>query len=326
MLRSLCRTVLSLLAWCMSLLAVCSCSLIYDYDNCPDEFSVASDWREAPTAEPEGMAYIFFADDTRDFWRYDFPGSYGGVVPLPDGCYHAIGFNDDTSATIISEPSDGFRGMKASTYRSRLYDSVGGGPDSLGTEPVVACPDQLWMQAIDEVTLTDDGVRWRADGSASMEYCPNKILTLFPRAMMASYTYEITDIKNLSGVRRMCAAMTGMASELSLCDGVRCLPAATLPVKAARQSDTSVAGSFLTIGLPAENAVENNLVLYVWLTDGRKFSYAFDVTDQTRNAPDAMNVHIKVGGIDLPESSPAGEGAFDVSVDGWVETIINIKG
>ena len=28
----------------------------------------------------------------------------------------------------------------------------------------------------------------------------------------------------------------------------------------------------------------------------------------------------------LPESSPAGEGAFDVSVDGWVETIINIKG
>ena len=64
------------------------------------------------------------------------------------------------------------------------------------------------------------------------------------------------------------------------------------------------------------------LSLYVWLADGRKFCYGFDVSGQTRAAADPLNVDIVVSGLELPE--PVG-GGFDVSVDGWVTTIINIQ-
>ena len=52
--------------------AVSGCCLIYDYDNCPpeseDDFDVDSDWKYAPAAQPEGMAYVFFPADGGEAW------------------------------------------------------------------------------------------------------------------------------------------------------------------------------------------------------------------------------------------------------------------
>ena len=58
------------------------CCLIYDYDDCASdvdgEFFVDADWKYASTANPEGMAYIFFSAYGHDKWRFDFPGRGGG--------------------------------------------------------------------------------------------------------------------------------------------------------------------------------------------------------------------------------------------------------
>ena len=48
----------------------------------------------------------------------------------------------------------------------------------------------------------------------------------------------------------------------------------------------------------------NILTLYVWLNDGKKLRYDFDVTKQARNAKDPMNVSLIVGGIELPAFRP----------------------
>ncbi len=310
----------------VSLSATGGCSMIYDYDTCPDSFIVQSDWKYAPQASPESMAYLFFPDKGEGCWRYDFPGRQGGEAPIPDGKYHVLSFNDDSNVTIISDPDCGYRGIKAYTCCSKLYESLGGGPDSLGNQQVSACPTQLWCQAIDSMQLSANGVYWSAPGSKKQSFSPQKILTVYPRPTMASYSYEINDVSGLDGVRRMCAAISGMASELSLCDMTRAGAPVTLPLKAERSGETDIYGEFLTVGTINSSTVPNRLLLYVWLTDGRKFSYSFDVTGQARNAPDPMNVHIKVSGIELPQSTPSdSDGAFDVNVDGWVEIIIDIN-
>lgn len=270
------------------------------------------------------MAYMFFSTTTSDVWRYDFPGRQGGEVPLPDGEYRALCLNDDSAATLLSDPAFGYYSMTATTPPSTLYRSLGG-PDSLADEKVRACPTQLWGQAIESVSLTDDGVNWRIGENDSLHFCGKKILTVFPRPMMATYSYEILDVSNLEGARTICAALSGMASTLYPALGRRTGPEVALPFGASKIDSTTIGGRFLSIGLPDKRRKPNTLWLYVWLTDGRKFNYAFDVTDQTRNARDPMNVHIKIRGLDLPASKPATEGGFDISVDGWIVDIIDIN-
>ena len=54
--------------------------------------------------------------------------------------------------------------------------------------------------------------------------------------------------------------------------------------------------------------------------------WSSDVCSSDLEAPDKMDVILKVGGIELPESGPpAGDGAFDVTVDGWNTYIIDIN-
>lgn len=318
--------VLAVAAFVMS-----GCGMIYDYDHCPDAFRIASDWSQAPDAYPEGMAYMFFSEGGTDCWRYDLPGRSGAEIPLPPGNYSALCFNDDISGTYISEPEAGYRAMKVWTPGTHLYDSPGTGePESLGAttldgQRVVACPAQMWAQAVGSMSLTDGSVTWTPYGSGERS-SPDMLMTFTPRPIMPTYTYEITDITNLSGVRAMSGALSGMAPGLRLCDMARDSEAIAMPVALRRASDTSARGANLTFGLPAtDKEIPCRLWFFVWLTDGTRLRYVFDVSDQVRHAPDPMDVHIRVGGIELPESHHGDQGAFDVSVDGWIETVINIR-
>lgn len=303
------------------------CGIIYEYDDCHDAFRVESDWRYAPSAQPDGMAYMFFSTNGADFWRYDLPGRNGGELPLPTGQYRALCFNDDTSSVLMSDPEEGFGAMKVWTRDTQLLDEPDdedGSIDAVDGQRVVQCPDQMWSEAAEAMSLTGSEVSWTASGRVHSSDA--RIMTFYPRPVMPTYTCEITGITNLSGVRRMVGALSGMSSGIYLSDMSHEPECVALPLAVRRLTDSSVGGSCLTFGQPGGgNDVDCHLWLYVWLTDGTKLRYSFDVSEQVEAAPDPMDVYIKVGGIDLPESHPAGQGAFDVSVDGWVETVINIR-
>lgn len=318
--------VLTVAAFVMS-----ACGMIYDYDNCPDAFRIASDWREAPDAYPEGMAYMFFSTVGSDCWRYDLPGRSGGRIPLPDGRYKALCFNDDMSGLYISEPDAGYEAMKVWTPAADLPgvheadDPEAPGATTLDGQPVVASPGQIWSQAIPSMSLTPSAVTWTPSGGTETT-SPDLLMTFCPRPIIPTYTCEITDISNLSGVRAMSGALSGLAAGMRLSDLVRDSEAVVMPIAMRRASGASTRGTGHTFGLPATaEEIPCRLWFFVWLTDGTRLRYVFDVSDQVRRAPDPMNVYIKVGGIDLPESHPGAQGAFDVSVDGWIETIINIR-
>lgn len=310
---------------------MCGCGLVYEYDDCPpcpeECFSVDADWKYAPSALPEGMAYIFFQTGGTDEWRFDFPGREGGEADLPDGGYSVIMFNDDTSG-ILFENTDIYETFTFYCRRGGLYDGLGGsidnplGPDTgPDGEKVEICPDMLWCDAEDRFSLFPGGT---SVGKPEASYSHDRTLVMYPHQIVARYSLTIRDVSNLGGVARMCASLSGMASSLRPSDMFRDGPA-TLPFKVGGNGIDVINGSFLTYGLPSEGDVPNMLSLYVWLSDGRKLCYNFDVSPQTRTAADPLNVNIILSGLDLPESDIPTEGGFDVSVDGWTTIEIDIQ-
>ena len=313
-------------------MALTSCNVIYEYDNCPpydvEYFSIRNDWSEAPDAEPEGMAYIFFPDDGGAFWRFDFPGREAGRVGLPAGSYSYISYNDDTHNTLFRE--DSYAGYEAYTLPTELERMFGRAEDVPEiNERVLRSPDMIWAEAYSAVELSYNRLAYNpsATGGEGTETVALADMTLpsVPRRMVARYSYRIEDVENLSGVARMCAAMSGLAGSLNLVTGARGREAVTVPSPAkADAGKTGITGSFYTFGLPGAGESPNILCLYVWLTDGRKLNFSFDVSEQVRTAPDPMDVEVVVRGLHIPESEISG-GAFDVNVDGWINVVVNIK-
>ena len=106
------RTILIDLCVVCSCLILSGCSWIYDNHYCCEineeegSFDVFSDWHECPDADPAGMAYMFFPVSGGEPGRFDFPKKDGGPLMLPDGVFHVLSFNDDTSRVLFGSEGD----------------------------------------------------------------------------------------------------------------------------------------------------------------------------------------------------------------------------
>lgn len=90
----------------------------------------------------------------------------------------------------------------------------------------------------------------------------------------------------------------------------------TVPFEAHPDGISTVTGRFCTYGHCRSHDPHTTFTLYVWMRDGAKYYYTWDVTDQVDNAPDPHNVHIIIDGLDFPQPIENGSG-FEVNVDDW---------
>ena len=249
---------------------------------------------------------------------------------LPTGDYRFLMYNDDTSGVRFESGDDGT--MVATSRPGHILEGLPGWSASdtitYTREKVQICPDMMWSGSYSDVIVAYDQLTY-SDSTATYisrlsENNPMQLVTR-PQQIVSTYSYEILNVENLSGVKRMCAAMSGLAASLCVNNGLRSSQAVTLPVKAAKSGDNTIAGKFFTFGLPRAARAPNLLYLFVWLTDGRQYVYEFDVTSQIVNAPNRLNVHVVVDSLSLPESIPdESVGTFDPTVDGWTHVIVNI--
>lgn len=317
-------------------LGLSSCNFIYEYDNCPpdNQLTIVNDWSAAPDANPEGMAYLFFPDDGAATWRFDFPGREAGAVAIQHGAYSFLSYNDDTYNVRFKE-DDGYTGYVAYTDAAeRVAFNIAADTSAtalpqrmaLSEQPLVKCPDMMWGCSYPHVDLAESLLTYITATDAEPVTSSAKVLTVHQRQLTARYSFIIHDVENLAGVKQMSALFGGLAGSLNLATGAPGAYPSALPSKAVKASETSISGNFITFGLPLQPDTDNVLSLLVQLTDGRKFNYEFNVTDQVRRAPDPLNVLVEIRGLKLEESDPADSGAFDVNVDGWTTVVINING
>ena len=75
---------------------------------------------------------------------------------------------------------------------------------------------------------------------------------------------------------------------------------------------------------PAPENSGNLLSLYVWLLDGKKQVFTFDVSDTVGSVPPGADLAIRISGIKLPEAQGS-TGDMQVGVDNWEYVDIELK-
>lgn len=294
-------------------------SCIYDdMAPCDDgdiEITIENDWSNAPDADPEGMAYLFFRDDVDAPWRFDFPGRQAGKVAVPAGLYRFVMFNDDTSNVIFKTSEDG---MPFATTSSEKIDNDG------RTVETLEAPDMMWGASIGRLRIDRDGVGYSAGDS--MEENPGSfIVRTHPRQITPTYTVKINHIENLQGVTAMRGMISGMADGFNIFGETPSQTEALICFIPHSETDSSVKASFHTFGLPLNPQNPNELRLYFLLSDTRLVCKTFDVTEMITSSLDPMNVTIIIDSIALPYApAQIGPGAFDPDVLGWNTIIVNL--
>lgn len=328
---------------CVLAIAIAMPSCVYDYEgDCEGDYymrlTIKNHWTVTPEVFPEGMAYFFFPQSGGEPWRFDIPGADGGEVKVPNEAYRFVALNDDFTSVLLKD-GDSYETMEVTTVAGNLLDgaddavaaseSLPSRSGDLDRQEVRMCPDMMWSDAMPSVVVGLDELTYTMshipDGDEEMMKSHGMILPTMMHPIVSTYHFTVSGVANLSGVKRICGAMSGLAASINLAGCCHSSEVVTVPVGVRRVDDTTLGGDFLTFGLPSDTEVKNVLSLFVWLTDGRRINYEFDVTEQTTAAPDPMNVWIRIDGLNIPESEPS-SGAFDVSVDTWNTIVINIYG
>lgn len=294
---------------------------IFEYPDCHEDpwkhVEVRFDTSSCPDADPEGMAVFLFPIEGGTPWRFDFSGTEGGVIDIPEGKYSLIAYNNDTYRVRI-ENAGIFNKCSFATGETNVFEALspltrqaipGGPPD--GVERICRQPQMMWCGKADTVQIHAE---------------KNDTITIPLHQAVAKISVEISPVGNIDDINRLCAVLTGMSGNF-LCHALA--PSGmttTIPFAINRTGPDSdvLSGSLYSFG--KNNTDYSWVILYVWLNDGHKFYYKFNVTEPIRNAPDPLDIRLKLGPIRIPDAIEGGEGSggMDVGVDGWDFIIIDL--
>lgn len=300
----------------VSALVFSSCEhkdLCYDHPHTVP-FRVLFDWREAPEASPASMSLYLFPPHGKSI-RNEFTDAAGGELRAAYGRYDVLCVNSDTEA-VEYRNTERYETFEVTTRTTTLFPGLSSlgvrapaPPMAPGTEDerIAAAPDMLWCDR-------------RAGFSLSAE---DHLLTLYPSAAVGRCTVEIRHAENLEHTTALSASLSGLGG--GVLPGAERLSGerVTVPFEVSVAEDQTTLTGVLTIfgHCPAERT-SHILTLYAVLSDGSKWYYTYDVTEQIHSASDQRDIRILLEGLPLPAPDPGG--GFDPSVGDWEEVDVDI--
>lgn len=298
-----------------AMLTAASCQhkeLCYDHPH-TQPLQVVFDWTQAPTASPASMSLYLFPDTGAPF-RNEFTERTGGEIRAAYGRYDALCLNSDTEAVEYrnTEKPETFEVTTVTTTLIPELSGLGvrseGAPMAPGAEGerIAAAPEMIWCDR-------------RAGFSLSAE---DHLLTLCPSAAVGRCTVEIRNAANLAHVKGLSASLSGMAGGFLAGAGTASAERVTIPFEIAASSENTITGLVRTFGHCPSEQTAHTLIVYAVLSDGSKWYYSYDVTDQIHSAPDQRDIHILLNKLPLPEPNPGG---FQPSVDEWQAVDVDIE-
>lgn len=291
---------------------------LYMDDELSSRLIVEFDWRDAPDADPESMAFYLYGEDGTSPARYIFANKTGGEIKAEFGLHHAIAINADNTDWARLRRTESIETMEISTQDAADLAAQGINSASLprtkGTESerMAATPGMLWAK--------------RSNNISVVPHQGTDTITVYPHEAVCHYVVDVLDVSNLGGVSTTTidANLSGMAE--AYCAGTDAgtdTPVTmNFQLRADKGSD-SLHGEFLTFGECANTVVKHYLTVYMVLSDGSKWWHSFDVTDQVSKAPDPRHVHIIVSGLPLPEPPGDQTPGFKPDVNDW--QVINVE-
>ncbi|MBD5357085.1 MAG: DUF5119 domain-containing protein [Bacteroides sp.] len=283
------------------------------------EVRIMFDWRNAPDANPESMAAYFFGNEETGMLRYIFQNREGDIISMPVGSYSGLGLNSDNTDWARSRHIDDIEAFETYTDDAITTEAYGlstrGVPRAPGAEDerMAQTPGMLWTHRVDNVTV---------NSTDSLQ-----TITFYPEEAVCHYTVDISHVTNLQYVDRaeIDGTISGMAEGFN--HGKNCPTKNHVTMTFTLSADTeaqTLHGELLTFGECPSDFGSHMLTIYLYLTDGSKWYYNFDVTSQVHNAPDPHNVHIVLSGLPLPQPIVDGGGLIPDVTD-WQTEDIDMK-
>ena len=269
------------------------------------QVSVRFDWSGAAEAKVAGMNLWLFPEDGGKPLPYDFGNPQGGTLTGPWGRYRALYINNDTE-TILMKGTEKYPSFELYTRPSTLLEplNMSGAPAGAnpGNEPVALAPEAVW-----------------GGSRADIEFRPGTeaytlVLPVYPR--VCTYSFEMSDVKNLKYASAVSAAFSGVAGSLFLAEDKPAAQRGMVPFSAVSDGKAVITGRTFVFGASTGTDTSRALTLFFVLADGSKHYYRFDVSDQVNDAPDKRNVHVRLEGLELPKPIVNG-GGFHPKVDEW---------
>lgn len=294
--------------------------LCYVHPHNPEESAqVIFDWSKASDANPASMATFFFSQKGGEALRYDFTDHNGGKIRIPNDKYDVFCMNSDLSDVELHN-TDRFETFEISTPTVSLLGGLSPlgvrsetAPRAEGTEDerVAAAPKDMWC----------DGVNDQLFDTTNYPHT----VTLYPEGIICHYTIEIRNAKNLKYTTGLSGSISSLAGGFK--PGVQTLSdeQVTVPFDLTVEPDqTTVTGATSVFGHCASTQAKHQLIVYAVLSDGSKWYYTYDVTDQIHTAADPKNVHIVLDELPLPKPIVNG-GGLQPTVDEWQSVDIDIE-
>lgn len=292
---------ISRIAAAVMLLSLWSCidrDLCYDHTHMMD-VEVKFDWSKEPDASPSTMVVHFFSPDGRHYKRYEFTDKNGGKIRVEAGEYMLLFHNGEME--WVRERGNSWDSYELYTLEEGLLEPMSRDmpapprPSISADEPVRYAPETIWGGALEQAEVKQ--------GSAPA------VVTLTPEKATASYTVEVTDVKNLSENLDISAAISGMAESHSPAKGAPAGQRVTIPLPLERPDNHTLTTRFVAFGHCPESETSHIFTIYT----SEKIYYNFDVTDQVHDAPDPTDIHIRLTGLTLPTA----DSGMAPSVDDW---------
>ncbi len=280
--------------------------------------NVVFDWRNAPDGNPASMVAQFFPEEGTPSLRYIFQGNQGGSISLPIGEFSGICVNGDDNDWVKLRYVNDVDNYETYTIDALDTEAYGLSSRSLpraeGTEGerMAVAPGMLW-------TNRQDNIKHYADGTET--------ITFYPEEAVCHYTVDISDVENLEYVNRaqIDGTISGMAEGFNHGAKRPTDNHVTMPfVLTGNARNKTLHSEFLTFGESPSDPGRHILSVYMFLTDGSKWYYNFDVTDQVHDAPDPRHVHIVLSGLSVPHPI-TDEGGFRPNVNDWQTEDIEMK-
>ncbi|MDE6582895.1 MAG: DUF5119 domain-containing protein [Duncaniella sp.] len=292
--------------------------LCYDHIHRVD-IDVVFDWQNAPDATAKSMALYMYDTETDEHLRYIFDNNEGGPISIPFGKYNGLCLNsDDTDWAIIRNEHD-IEKFEIYTADAEALETTGLStrtmPRARATEEerVAKTPGMLWSDRQDAIDLPVTTT--------------HKTITFYPDEDICHYTVDIYDVEHITSIEgsALDGTISGMAEGYYHGKKQPTENVVTMPfILTLDETDKSLHSEFLTFGECSGEKHDHTLTIYMYLDDGSKKYYNFDVTDQVADAPDPHNVHIIIHGLSIP--NPLSDtGGFIPEVDDWEAVYINLN-
>jgi len=256
--------------------------LCYDHNHYAT-LRLAFDWSGLEEAEVQGMTVLFYniGDPATEAVRYDFSGMEGGTARLNPGRYRVVAYNYDTE-TILYRNTEAFNTLEAYTRYSSIEEGTqltrSGMPRSAGTEeePVILEPDMLYSATSREITL---------------EQNDSTTIRLTPRRRFINIVITLNNVPNLNYTGAFGGALSGLAGSVNMSTGrvsEDCVTEA-FPVSISGASTLKMQFHIFNHCPHLSEGIVNQhlLTIYAILSDGSKWYYTMDITQDIHDATEA---------------------------------------